>query len=73
MEASPGGAPETTVHQEGVGTDSSELSPEEQAVHGAGVDRSQTERAHEDAENEDSETAALAEGREPPPETTVDE
>jgi N utilization substance protein A len=73
MEASPGGAPETTVHQEDMGTDGTELSPEEQAVRGAGVNRQQEERAREDAENEDSETAALAEGRQPPPATTADE
>jgi N utilization substance protein A len=73
MEAATGGAPETTVHDEGVGTDGSELSPEEQAVHGAGIDQSQEERTREDAENEESETAALAEGRDPPPATTRDE
>jgi N utilization substance protein A len=59
MEASSGGSPETTVHrQESVASE--DLSPEEQAIQGV--------EAEAAAESDDeSETAALAEGRATPP------
>jgi len=65
LEASDGGAPEVTVHQqsmrEGQGD---ELSPEEQAVQGLSQDSGARTKELED-ENEES--AALAEGRGEPP------
>jgi transcription termination/antitermination protein NusA len=56
-EAAEGGSPETIVHDESVLAESDELSPEEVAVHG-------TVNVPDD---EDSDTADLAEGRTQPP------
>jgi N utilization substance protein A len=62
MESSDGGAPEVTVHKESSDEDSSELSPEEQAVNVM-----TTEPGAGDDGSEDDEEAALAEGRVEPP------
>ena len=65
MEATEGAAPEVVTHQEqqSVGD---ELSPEEQAVHVGGSDDEAAGDSKEYAD-EDADTAALAEGRAPPP------
>lgn len=60
LEASEGGAPETTTHKVSTIATDDELSPEEQAISGL------TEHGAEQASDEDSQAAALAEGRQPP-------
>ena len=65
MEASEGGAPETTTHGAQTLATDEELSPEEKAVH-VPVAEVSSEDAPEFAD-EDGETAALAEGRSAPP------
>jgi N utilization substance protein A len=70
MEASDGGAPETTTHSEAAMSPGDDLSPEEQAVHvpgESGADVSPNDEPPEDFAGEDNDTAALAEGRAEPP------
>lgn len=67
MESAPGGAAETTVHEEANHADGAELSPEERAVHGGAMEGDEAASQKEDAEDEMSGTVALAEGRDPPP------
>ena len=62
METSPGSAPEVTVHKEAAFTSEDDLSPEEQAVQGASVRSTVTADAAEETE-----AAALTEGRLAPP------
>ncbi|HVW38765.1 MAG TPA: transcription termination factor NusA, partial [Pirellulales bacterium] len=62
MEASDGGAPETTTHASELGASQDELSPEEQAISGLTPDKSE-----KNVDDENEETAALAEGRTEPP------
>jgi N utilization substance protein A len=70
LEASDGGAPEVTTHKVSTFADGAELSPEEKAIQGVNVDRSADED-RKDFADEDSDTAALAEGRAEPPATTT--
>ena len=63
MEAAAGGSPEVIVHDEKTAAQLDELSPEEQAMSGA-VPASVGEGSDDD---EDDNTAALAEGRLQPP------
>jgi N utilization substance protein A len=66
LEASNGGAPEIVTHSTAAMGLGEELSPEEKAIHVNGVD----ENADEDRKeyiDEDTDTAALAEGRVSPP------
>ena len=65
MESAPGGAPEVVVHDESTAADSEELSVEEEAVQGAEPTAQDVKR--QELEQEDTETAALAEGRDEPP------
>jgi len=68
MEATEGLSAEITTHSEQSIADSSELSPEEQAVHVPGnSDDGDAER--KEFTDEDSDAAALAEGRVDPPVT----
>ena len=62
LEATEGTAPEITTHDEKAMTDSSDLSPEEQAISGM-----QSEHQPEQIPDENEESAALAEGRTEPP------
>jgi hypothetical protein len=62
MEAAPGGSPEVIVHDEKTAAQLDELSPEEQAMSGA-VSAS----VGEGSDDEEDNTAALAEGRLQPP------
>ncbi|HEY7087004.1 MAG TPA: transcription termination factor NusA [Tepidisphaeraceae bacterium] len=65
FEASEGGAPEITTHNEAsLGVGGGELSPEEGAIHG--VDGSHADDGAKKGFEEDEEVAELAEGREPP-------
>ena len=74
LEAAEGGAPETVTHKEETPERDDELSPEEQAVHVNGsANENPDEYGKEDEAGEDSETAALAEGRGYPPTGTHDE
>ena len=68
-ESTDGTAPEITVHHQGDLADASELSPEEQAIQGLSADENadQASKPHAD---EDSDTAALAEGRAQPPKSS---
>ncbi len=67
MEAAEGGAPEVTVHREFDESDSNdELSPEEQAMRVTTVGVAVQSGGPSD---DDSDVAALAEGRIAPPET----
>lgn len=61
MESTEGTAPEITVHKESGAPHNGELSPEEQAVQGVAVDQKAPYA------DENSEAAALAEGRVEPP------
>src|SRR3954466_2001424 len=62
LEATEGIASEITTHDEKALADSSELSPEEQAISGM-----ETEQTHEPIPDENDDAAALAEGRVEPP------
>jgi N utilization substance protein A len=62
LEATEGMAPEITTHDEKAMTDSSELSPEEQAMSGV-----ESEQVPEQIPDENDDNAALAEGRTEPP------
>jgi hypothetical protein len=68
MEASEGGAPEVTVHDQAALASGEELSPEEQAISGIEVNRAADQERKEFAD-EDAETAELAEGRAIPPQS----
>jgi N utilization substance protein A len=68
LEASEGGAPEVTVHDQTPGGSGDELSPEERAISGMSEDETNDEARKEYAD-EDTDTAALAEGRVAPPES----
>jgi transcription termination/antitermination protein NusA len=69
MEASNGGAPEVITHGATAMGSGEELSPEEKAIHGSGVDGvdENADEGRNDAIDEDTDTAALAEGRVSPP------
>jgi N utilization substance protein A len=71
MESTEGSAPEITVHKEQLASDSSDLSPEERAIQGIGANEDVDEDRKEFAD-EDSEAAALAEGRQEPPDTATE-
>jgi hypothetical protein len=74
LEATEGAAPEIVTHQEGTLGESDELSPEERAISGAdggGVNDGDPER--KDYVDDDTDTAALAEGRLAPPAPSQDE
>jgi N utilization substance protein A len=66
LEATEGIAPEITTHDERALTSGSELSPEEQAIHGLSGSTEPGDEAATDFDEDDAE-AALAEGRVPPP------
>jgi transcription termination/antitermination protein NusA len=70
LEASEGGSPEITVHSASALMEGEDLSPEEQAIQG--IDGSSESGTHKPAE-EDSNVAALAEGREDAPGGTGNE
>ena len=63
MEAASGGAPEVVTHNERIGSSIDELSPEERAMQGM----SAATGDRKELDDEDAETAALAEGRAEPP------
>ncbi|HEY1923216.1 MAG TPA: transcription termination factor NusA [Tepidisphaeraceae bacterium] len=68
MESAEGGAPEIITHDESIAAgDSNDLSVEEQAVHGIGETTDVSAESAVAADDEDDNTAALAEGREAPP------
>jgi hypothetical protein len=71
-EAAEGGAPEVITHKERADSNGDELSPEEQALHIPGADN-QSPDQEEEYTDEDTDTAALAEGRANPPTDTSDE
>ena len=74
MEAVEGGAPETVTHAEHTNAGSDELSPEESAIHPNGTeDGSNNGDEMKQLDDENAETAALAEGRTSPPTSTRDE
>ncbi len=67
LEATNGGSPETQTHSEHmVAGDSEDLSPEEQALH-IETDDSPNHVKEREIDSEDTQEAALAEGREAPP------
>src|SRR5438270_111514 len=70
LESSEGGAPEVTVHTTEAIAEGDELSPEEQAIQGVTVTRSGDPNRPPD---EESDVAALAEGRSQPPGASGDE
>ena len=68
MESTEGGAPEVIVHEESIASGEGEdLSAEEQAVHGIGESTDVSAEKNTVADDEDDNTAALAEGRQAPP------
>jgi len=69
LEASEGAAPEVTVHAEQPRDTGEELSPEEQAISGVGTPDENVDEARKEYADEDTDTAALAEGRTSPPES----
>jgi N utilization substance protein A len=70
MEAAEGGAPEVMVHKSEPLSSSDDLSPEEQAMQGMeGADNGD----RKELDDEDGDTAALAEGRAQPPVSTREE
>jgi hypothetical protein len=75
MESTEGGAPEITTHAEAALGSADDLSPEEQAIQGFGNGSSSEEPDSERKEyaDEDTDTAALAEGRLAPPAPSQDE
>jgi hypothetical protein len=66
LESSEGAAPEIVTHDENAVAEGSDLSPEEQAIHGLGEDQNATPQ-RKDVEDENEDAAALAEGRVEPP------
>jgi N utilization substance protein A len=72
IEAAAGGAPEVITHKEHADSNGEELSPEEQALHIPGAE-GQSPDEEEQYADEDTDTAALAEGRANPPTDTIDE
>jgi N utilization substance protein A len=74
MEAAEGGAPETVTHGEHTIAGGDELSPEELAIHPQSVTDTIEEEGRQDrVDDENTETADLAEGRTSPPTDTQDE
>ena len=72
LESVPGGAPETITHSEtSAVAEGEELSPEEEAMHVEGIDEDRDEQMKEYAD-EESDAAALAEGRGAPPAGPLD-
>ncbi|HZZ44439.1 MAG TPA: transcription termination factor NusA [Tepidisphaeraceae bacterium] len=69
MESIPGGAPEVTVHDEKSFSSREDLSPEERAISGM----SPASPPRKEVDDEQEETAALAEGRSVPPQSSQDE
>jgi hypothetical protein len=68
LESAPGGAPEVIVHADTITAgEGEELSVEEQAIHGIDESGDVTPESSAPVDEEDDETAALAEGREAPP------
>src|SRR5262249_50261720 len=63
LEATEGMAPEITTHDSNAIADSSELSPEEQAISGVNTDDWRKQRVEDEADQR----GALAEGRTEPP------
>ena len=72
LETASGGSPEVVVHEQSEQSDGDELSPEEQAVHGA-VRENEQEPISDEAADEETATADLAEGRAIPPGRSGDE
>lgn len=68
MEATEGGAPEVTVHKQAALASGEELSPEEQAISGLAADGN-ADQGRKAIEEEDTDTAQLAEGRAMPPQS----
>jgi transcription termination/antitermination protein NusA len=66
LEASEGAAPEIVTHDENAVAEGSDLSPEEEAIHGLGEDQAAGQQ-RKDVEDETEDAAALAEGRVDPP------
>jgi N utilization substance protein A len=64
LEAAEGGSPETVTHAEQSIGNGDDLSPEEQALH---IERAPASGGTDASDAEDDDTAALAEGRVPPP------
>ncbi len=73
MESTEGGAPEITTHDQSPASPGDELSPEEQAVQGADFENGSEDPAKKDYADEETDTAALAEGRLSPPAPSQDE
>jgi N utilization substance protein A len=76
MEATEGSAPEITTHAESTLASGDDLSPEEQAVQGFGNGDGESEGTDlekKEFADEDTDTAALAEGRLAPPAPSQDE
>ena len=76
LEATEGMSPEIATHKEEALASGDELSPEEQAVKQPGTDRPLAEGGDPDRKelvDEDTDTAALAEGRLEPPTSSRDE
>ena len=73
MEAAAGGAPEVITHDEREVSNGDELSPEEQAVHAPGTDQEEGSDDQKEFDDEDTDTAALAEGRVTPPTNAIEE
>ena len=72
LEAAPGGSAETITHSEtSLVAEGEELSPEEQAMHVEGIDEGRDDQMKEYAD-EESDAAALAEGRGAPPAGPLD-
>jgi N utilization substance protein A len=68
LEAAPGGAPEIVVHDESPAANGDALSVEEQAVQGDVVQSPDPQEVkRQEIDQEEEETAALAEGRDVPP------
>ncbi|HEX8521432.1 MAG TPA: hypothetical protein VF669_04190, partial [Tepidisphaeraceae bacterium] len=72
LEATDGTAPEITTHKEEILASSDELSPEEAAISGLASD-DDGDQERKDFIDEDTDTAALAEGRLAPPSPSQDE
>ena len=72
LEAAPGGSSETITHSErSMVAEGEELSPEEEAMHVEGIDEDRDDQMKEYAD-EESDAAALAEGRGAPPAGPLD-
>jgi hypothetical protein len=74
LEATEGAAPEIVTHKEEALAEGAELSPEEAAIQGVnGVQDQDADPDRKDYADEDTDTAALAEGRLAPPAPSQDE